>query len=364
MLFRQLFDPESSTYTFLLADEASGEAVIIDPVRDQVERDIGLINELGLTLKYVLDTHVHADHITGAGVLRSRLGAKTVVSKHGGAPCADRPVDEGERIDFGACSIEVRSTPGHTNGCVTYVTGDRAMAFTGDALLIRGSGRTDFQQGDPHKLFHSVREKIFTLPDATKLYPGHDYKGRTVTTVGEEKKFNPRLSMEKSEAQFVEIMQNLNLAQPKKIAESVPANLKCGLPEMVTGEAPTEKAWAPLTRAPGSAAEVAPEWVRDHGDEVRIIDVRGADEFTGELGHVSGAESVPLDTLQSAAADWDRQMPLVTICRSGKRSLDAAGRLEKLGFERVASMRGGMLHWDDSKFPVEGVTSPDAARAN
>ncbi|MCB0218140.1 MAG: MBL fold metallo-hydrolase, partial [Chrysiogenetes bacterium] len=234
MLFRQLFDPESSTYTYLLADEQNREAVIIDPVRDQVERDVQLIEELGLKLLYVLDTHVHADHITGAGVLRGRLGAKTVVSKHGGAPCADVPVDEGDTVKFGACTIEVRSTPGHTNGCVTYVTGDKSMAFTGDALLIRGSGRTDFQQGDSRKLYRSVREKIFTLPDETKLYPGHDYKGRTVTTVGEEKRFNARLGLDKSEDDFVEIMKNLKLAQPKKIQESVPENLRCGLPAPVT----------------------------------------------------------------------------------------------------------------------------------
>lgn len=359
MLFRQLFDPESSTYTYLLADEQSREAVIIDPVRDQVERDVQLIEELGLKLLYVLDTHVHADHITGAGVLRSRLGAKTVVSKHGGAPCADVPVDEGDTVKFGACTIEVRSTPGHTNGCVTYVTGDKSMAFTGDALLIRGSGRTDFQQGDSRKLYHSVREKIFTLPDETRLYPGHDYKGRTVTTVGEEKKFNARLGMDKSEDDFVEIMKNLKLAQPKKIQESVPENLRCGLPAPVTGE-PLEKAWAPLTRTPEGQAEVQAGWVKEHGEEVRLIDVRGPDEYTGELGHIPGAQNVPLETLEVAAKDWDREMPIVTVCRSGKRSLSAAEILEKMNFVRVASMAGGMIRWDDQGFPAESVSAPDA----
>lgn len=360
MLFRQLFDPESSTYTYLLADDQTREAVIIDPVRDQVERDIQLIDELGLKLKYVLDTHVHADHITGAGVLRSRLGAKTVVSKHGGAPCADIPVDEGDTVEFGSCKLEVRSTPGHTNGCVTYVTSDHAMAFTGDALLIRGSGRTDFQQGDAHKLFHSVREKIFSLPDDARLYPGHDYKGRTVTTVAEEKKFNARLSLDKDEAQFVEIMENLDLAQPKKIDESVPANLKCGLPETVTGEAPPEKAWAPLSRNADGLAEVQAPWVKDHGDEARLVDVRGPDEFNGELGHVPNSQNVPLETLESAAKEWDREMPVITICRSGRRSLTAAAQLEKIGFTRVASMAGGMIHWDDQGYRAEGVSAPDA----
>ncbi len=230
LIFRQLFDAESSTYTYLLADPDSKEAVLIDPVREQVERDVELLEQLGLRLKHSLDTHVHADHVTAAGELRKRLGIQTVLSKEGGAGCADILVEAGSRISFGGRFVEVRETPGHTNGCVTYVLDDGSMAFTGDALLIRGCGRTDFQQGDSQKLFRSVRENIFTLPDSTLLYPGHDYKGRTVTSVAEEKKYNPRLGLSKTEAEFVEIMKNLNLAPPKKIAEALPANLACGSP--------------------------------------------------------------------------------------------------------------------------------------
>ena len=214
MLFRQLFEAETSTYTYLLADEASKEAVLIDPVRETIERDAKLLDELGLTLKFVLETHVHADHVTGSGLLREKYGAKTVVSKFGGAKCADVPVGDGDVIRFGNHAIEVRATPGHTDGCVTYVARDGAhtMAFTGDALLIRGCGRTDFQQGDSKKLYRSVHDKVFTLPDNTAIYPGHDYQGRTMSTVAEEKALNPRLGGGKTEAQFVDIMANLKLA--------------------------------------------------------------------------------------------------------------------------------------------------------
>jgi sulfur dioxygenase len=228
MLFRQLFDPETSTYTYLLADMQTKEAVLIDPVFEHVERDVQLLRELGLSLRFVLETHVHADHVTSAGILRERLGAQTVVSKAGGAPCADVAVDDGDVVHCGAIALEVRQTPGHTDGCVTYVEHGHKRAFTGDALLIRGCGRTDFQQGNARTLYRSVHDRILSLPDDTAIYPGHDYKGRTMSTVGEEKAFNPRVGGGLTEAQFVEIMGALKLAAPKKIDEAVPANLLCG----------------------------------------------------------------------------------------------------------------------------------------
>jgi sulfur dioxygenase len=231
MLFRQLFDPETSTYTYLLADPQTKEAVLIDPVKETVERDMQLLRELGLTLRFVLETHVHADHVTSAGILRERLGAQTVVSRAGGAPCADVAVADGDVLRVGALALEVRQTPGHTDGCVTYVEHTRKLAFTGDALLIRGCGRTDFQQGNAHTLYRSVHDKLFTLPDDTAIYPAHDYKGRTMSTVGEEKALNPRLGGGLTEAQFVEIMAGLKLAAPKNIDEAVPANLQCGRPQ-------------------------------------------------------------------------------------------------------------------------------------
>ncbi len=229
MIFRQLIDPETSTHTYLLADEPSREAILIDPVLEQFDRDQTLIRELDLTLRYTLETHVHADHITAAGLFRREQGSEVAVSAAAGVAAADIEVEDGDIVRFGSTILEVCSTPGHTASCVTYVCRKQGMAFTGDALLIRGCGRTDFQQGDAALLFDSVRNKIFALPDETLLFPGHDYKGRMLTTVGEEKRFNARLRLDKSEADFVAIMDQLDLAYPKKFDIAVPANLECGL---------------------------------------------------------------------------------------------------------------------------------------
>ncbi|XP_030638045.1 persulfide dioxygenase ETHE1, mitochondrial [Chanos chanos] len=227
VIFRQLFEPVSSTYTYLLADTETKEAVLIDPVLETVDRDLKLIDELGLKLKLAVNTHCHADHITGTGLLKKKVfGLKSAISKHSGA-AADVMLSEGDRVTFGKHHLTVRETPGHTDGCVTYVTDDQSMAFTGDALLIRGCGRTDFQQGCAKRLYESVHKKIFTLPGNCLVYPAHDYKGQMVSTVDEEKKFNPRLT--KSVEEFVDIMKNLNLPKPAKIDIAVPANLVCGL---------------------------------------------------------------------------------------------------------------------------------------
>ncbi len=231
MIFRQLFDPETSTYTYLLADETSRECVLIDPVLEQFERDRTLIQELGLDLNYTLETHVHADHVTASGRFREQLGSRVTVGANSGVTNADVYLDEGDVVVFGACALEARLTPGHTAGCVTYVLHAQEMAFTGDVLLIRGCGRTDFQDGDASGLFKSVRTQIFSLPDATLLYPGHDYRGRTVTSVAEEEQHNARLARDKSEAEFISIMGELELAYPKRIDIAVPANLNSGLVE-------------------------------------------------------------------------------------------------------------------------------------
>jgi sulfur dioxygenase len=226
MIFRQMFDPTSSTYTYLLSD--GGEAILIDPVLEQAERDAMLIGDLGLELLWTLETHVHADHITGAWTLKEKLGSRIALSAAGKASGADRLLHDGDHVHFGERVLEVRATPGHTASCLTYVLDDRSMAFTGDCVLIRGCGRTDFQEGDSPQLYRSVREKIFSLPDACLLYPGHDYRGFTVTSVAEEKAHNPRLGLARSEQDFAECMANLKLAYPKKIDVAVPANLQCG----------------------------------------------------------------------------------------------------------------------------------------
>uniref|UniRef100_UPI0037E8D29F persulfide dioxygenase ETHE1, mitochondrial n=1 Tax=Semicossyphus pulcher TaxID=241346 RepID=UPI0037E8D29F len=227
LLFRQLFEKESSTYTYLLADTDTKQAILIDPVLETIDRDLKLIHELGLDLKVAVNTHCHADHITSTGLMKKRLvGLKSAISKFSGAS-ADIFLSEGDKISFGKRHLTVRETPGHTDGCVSLVTDDQSMAFTGDALLIRGCGRTDFQQGCPKKLFQSVHQKIFTLPDQCLIYPAHDYLGQTMSTVGEERRFNPRLT--KSLEEFVKIMDNLNLPKPNKIDIAVPANLVCGV---------------------------------------------------------------------------------------------------------------------------------------
>lgn len=234
MLFRQLFDPATSTYTYLLGDSVTGRALLIDPVREHIDRDLGLIEELGLHLAYVLETHVHADHVTSAGLLRQRTGTRTVISRRAGASCADVQIGDGDRIVLGPeVTLEARETPGHTAGCVSYVLTDESMVFTGDTLLIRGCGRTDFQEGNSRLLYRSVHDKLFTLPDGCLVYPGHDYKGRTVSSIGEERKHNPRLGGGRTEEDLVGIMETLNLAPPKRLDESVPANRKCGITSQV-----------------------------------------------------------------------------------------------------------------------------------
>ena len=351
MIFRQLFDPVSSTYTYLLADRGSKAAVMIDPVFEQHARDSALIRELGLDLKYTLDTHVHADHVTGAWLMRETFGSQVVISKRAGAEGADLYVDEGDTIRFGRHGIEVRATPGHTSGCVTYVLTDRTIAFTGDCLLIRGAGRTDFQEGDPSKMFRSIREKIFTLPDDCLLYPAHDYQGRTVTTVAEERAHNPRVGGEANEGDFVGYMKNLGLPHPNKIDVAVPANLKVGRPE--DGRVPVAATWGPVAETYAGILEIDPEWVAQHAGDVHVLDVRRPEELTdGELGHIEGAENIPIDELRDRLDEVPRDKPVVTVCRSGRRSAQAMVILKKAGVPDVANLAGGMLRWNDRRLPL------------
>jgi len=360
MIFRQLFDRDSCTYTYLLADETTGDAVLIDPVRELVERDEQLLSELGLTLRYTLETHVHADHVTGSGLLRQRLGSKSVVAEAGGAACADVQANHGDFIRFGTLALEVRRTPGHTDGCVSFVDHGGKRVFTGDTMLIRGCGRTDFQQGSPAKLYNSVHTQIFTLPDDFAVYPGHDYKGRTSSTVGEEKMHNARLGGGKSESEFQVIMDNLKLAYPKKLDVAVPANLKCGL--LPGDSADADAAWAPIQRV-GPVPEVKPAWVAAHLGQFQLVDVRRLDEYVGALGRVPGSQLAPLPNLDAAAEGWDPSAPIVVVCRSGGRSGRAAVTLEQKGFQHVASMEGGMLAWNDAALTIETGPAP-ASKGN
>jgi sulfur dioxygenase len=248
MIFRQLFDPQSSTYSYLLADSATREAVLIDPVFEHARRDAALVEELGLQLRFTLETHVHADHVTGASLLKRRLGSRIALSRDSGAEGGDRYLADGDLIAFGMRTLEARATPGHTQGCIAYVRDDCLMAFTGDALLIRGCGRTDFQGGDARTLYRSIHGKLLSLPGATLIYPGHDYHGRTVTTVDEELRWNPRLGGGRSEAEFVAIMAGLALAHPRFMDVALPRNTRCGSPLAPASEPGDRRPGAPLAR--------------------------------------------------------------------------------------------------------------------
>lgn len=226
MLFRQLFDPETSTYTYLIADESTKQAVLVDSVLEQVERDRKLLAELGLNLAYCLETHIHADHITGSGKLREITGCKTVVPQKAEAVCADRFIEDGETVNLGEVVITAIATPGHTDSHMAYLVNNSHL-LTGDALFIRGCGRTDFQSGDAGILYDSVTQNLYTLSNETLVYPGHDYRGLTVSTIGEEKAHNPRFSG-RNRSEFIQFMDSLDLPNPKKIMEAVPANERCG----------------------------------------------------------------------------------------------------------------------------------------
>lgn len=348
ILFHQLFESESSTYTYIIADKKSKEAAIIDPVLETVDRDLKLIEELGLKLVYVLDTHIHADHITGAGEIRKRTQAKTAVSQEADVACVDIPLEDGQELLLGDKKIKVIATPGHTNTCITFSF--EGMVFTGDALLIRGCGRTDFQQGSSDKLYESVHHKLFKLPDDTIIYPGHDYRGQTSSTIGLEKKFNPRLAETKSRDEFKKIMSELKLANPKKIHEAVPANLACGKSKETRSLHPQVVDGIP---------EVSCEDVFAHAElvkskKVRLIDVRRPDEYNAELGHIEGAELITLGPdLTKFLENGDRSEEIVFVCRSGGRSGTATAESIKLGYKFTINMAGGMIRWNEKKLPCE-----------
>ena len=349
MLFRQFFDQVSSTYTYLLADEHTREAVLVDPVFEQHARDAALLRELGLTLVCTLDTHCHADHVTGAWLMKMTLGSKVGLSRKYEAKNVDLPLSDSDVVRFGDRSLEVRATPGHTIGCVSLVADDQSVVFTGDALLVRGAGRTDFQQGDPRLLFRSIRERLLTLPDECIVYPAHDYEGRTSSTIGEERTFNPRIGGVAREEDFVGYMNNLGLPHPKKLAIALPANMRAGEPE--DGKPPAKPEWGPVVTTYAGVAEIPAEWVAAHRSDVHVLDVRSPAEFEGELGHLRGAQLIPLDELRSRLSEVRADKPVVVVCQTGKRSSLGAGILGRAGVARVANVAGGMIRWREIGLP-------------
>ncbi len=341
-IFFQLFEHESSTYTYLIADPVTKEAALIDPVIETVDRDLKLVEELGLKLKYILDTHVHADHITAAGEIRKRTGAKAAVGAAAHVDCVDISLRDGEELQLGTKKIKALSTPGHTDACTSFLFEGRV--FTGDALLIRGTGRTDFQQGSSEKLYESVHKKLFTLPDETKVYPGHDYRGQTVSSIELEKKYNPRIGLKNSKADFIKTMSELKLANPKKIHESVPANLACG-------KVQDSRAIVPIVN--DGIPEVSVKKVHACLGKVLLVDVRMPNEFNNELGHIAGAKLVTLGPeLTQFLENGDRSQEIVFVCRSGGRSGQATTESQKLGYKGTSNMVGGMIQWNEEYFPV------------
>ena len=348
MFFKQLFDPISSTYTYLIADEASREAVLIDPVIEQVERDLQVLREHGLALKQVLETHVHADHITASLALKQATGSQTVVPNDCMAQGYDRMVGDNDVILFGQQEILVIATPGHTAGSVSYLWRDRV--FTGDTLLIGGCGRTDFQNGSAQALWHSITQKLFTLDDQVLVYPGHDYKGRRVSSIGEEKQFNARL-VGKSEQEFIDTMNNLNLPLPKRIHEAVPVNLVGGaaLPSLLSiPERSVAKDSSNVLRSV-SAQQLA---AIASSENINLIDVRTPGEFS--TLKIEGSVNFPFERLDPAAllGQLGRNTPVYCICQTGTRSQLAAERLRAAGFSKVIHVDGGTNSWAAAGLPL------------
>ncbi len=352
MIFRQLFDATSSTYTYVLGDPASGDAVIVDPVLEHWQRDAALLRELGLAPTTTLETHVHADHVTGSWWLKQEFGCDIALAAATGAVGADRFLRHDDRVSFGRRQLLVRATPGHTRGCLTLVLDDASLALTGDCLLIRGTGRTDFQQGDAHAMFRSIRDHIMTLPGECLLYPAHDYRGLSVSSVSEECRFNPRIADGVGEEDFVGQMRNLNLPHPKLLDVAVASNLRVGAPDG-TVERRGRPDWAPLRFTVAGIWEIDPADLADLRRAVQVVDVRAAEEFVGPLGHIRNAKLLPLDQLALRIGELSRDVPIVTVCRSGARSAQAAVLFYKAGLVQVANLSGGMLRWTAEHHPVE-----------
>ncbi|NQV70447.1 MAG: MBL fold metallo-hydrolase [Pseudohongiella sp.] len=350
LIFKQLFDQASATFSYLLADVESRQAVFIDTVYEQHERDLSLIRELELELIACLETHCHADHVTGAWLLKHATGCQIGASEHSGIEPLGQRLSQGSKLEFGAHALTVIETPGHTDGCISFLLDDESMVFTGDSLLVRGCGRTDFQQGSAQKLFHSIKDKLFVLPDECVVYPAHDYAGRTASSIGEEKKLNPRIGGQANETDFVGYMENMQLPHPKQLEIAVPANLKAGRPE--DDQLPKRPDWAPVVTTYGGVLEISPEWVASHRSDVHILDVRTRAETAEESTRIEGAQMIPMNELRERMSEIPENKPIMTICRSGKRSVLAFNVLREAGRQKVASINGGLLRWNEEGLPV------------
>ncbi|TPL54117.1 MBL fold metallo-hydrolase [Mesorhizobium sp. B2-4-6] len=343
MIFRQLFDSVSGTYSYLLASRRGGEALIIDPVLEKVERYLQLVNELDLRLVKAVDTHLHADHITGLGALRDKTHCVTVMGEQTKADVVSMRLADGDKLGIEGLALDVIYTPGHTDDSYSFILPDRV--FTGDTLLIRGTGRTDFQNGDPRQQYESIFGRLLKLPDETMIFPAHDYKGETVSTIGEEKAFNPRLQV-KSVDEYVNIMNNLNLSNPKMMDVAVPANMRVGLHQ----DDIASRGWA-------VSAEQALALVGR--PDVALVDLREQTERERH-GVIPGAIHLPYARLQEniaaggmlheLAKSTSRQ--ILFYCAFGERSAMAVQAAQDAGIASARHIQGGMDAWRKASGPL------------
>ena len=345
MIFRQLFDRTSSTYTYLLASRHGGEALLIDPVLEQTGRYLKLLEELDLKLVKVIDTHIHADHVSAMGRLRDATRCVTVMGAQSPADVVSMRVADNENLTIEGLALTALHTPGHTSESYSFLMQDRV--FTGDTLLIRGTGRTDFQNGDPYDQYHSIFERLLKLPDQTLVYPGHDYKGDTVSTIAEERAFNPRLNVSSAE-EYAEIMNNLNLPNPKLMDVAVPENLRLGLH------------WDAQHRVPSVSVETLLDVWPDL--DVQLIDIREDSERIRD-GAIPGAIHLPYGQFENhcAAANGTlsglrRAGPLVFYCAVGERSTLAVEIAREHGLSDLAHMPGGFRAWKAAGGAVETLS--------
>jgi len=343
VIFRQLFDSASCTYSYILAGGRGGEALIIDPVFDKVEHYVQLLQELNVRLVKAVDTHTHADHITALGALRDRTHCVTVMGEKSGADVVSMRVSDGERIDIAGIELEVIYTPGHTDDSYSFLMEDRV--FTGDTLLIRGTGRTDFQNGDPRAQYESLFGRLLKLPDRTLVYPAHDYKGDTVSTIGEERAYNPRLQV-KSIDEYVDLMNRLHLPNPKMMDVAVPANRHIGLRQ----EEIAKRGWALM-------AEEAMQLVGQ--PSIELIDLREANERKTQ-GVIPGSIHMPYDVLEENIGEGGLLHELATAtgkrivfyCAFGERSAMAVQVAQDAGLSSACHIQGGVNAWKKAKGKV------------
>jgi sulfur dioxygenase len=344
MLLRELNRGQCKTY--LLGCERDRVAALIDPVRDHIDRYLAMLAYLKLELQVVIDTHTHADHRTGCFHLGDLTGAAVVMHRNAPAPRVDRHVLDGDTLALGSLTLKFLATPGHTPDGVCIVVGD--CVFTGDTLLIRGTGRADFAGGDPGAQYDSIVGKLFALPDDTKVLPAHDYRGNTASTIGEERRLNPRVAGQSRDA-YVALMASLQLPLPGRIQEVLQPNQSA-----LEDDALNYPSLAQLNEV-RQLAPAALSQMLAHDPPPLVVDVREESEFRGALGHIPGAKLIPLRTLAGRAAELgsSKETQIVVVCRSGVRSSTAAAILTSLGFEDVSNLKGGMLAWNDAKLPVQ-----------